>query len=50
MQQSKSPLRNVIPTDEDLAIGNECGNDFEIKRIVSCRIVVVGRTYYRKYQ
>jgi len=48
--------RSVIPTAEDLAILNECGIDyytdinFEIKRIVSCKIVVVGRTYYRKYQ
>jgi hypothetical protein len=48
--------RNVNPTAEDLAILNECGIEyytdinFEIKRIVSCRIVVVGRTYYRKYQ
>jgi hypothetical protein len=48
--------RNVIPTDQDLAILNECGIDyytdinFEIKRIVSCRIGGVGRTYYRKNQ
>ena len=48
--------RNVTPTTEDLTILDECGIDyytdinFEIKRIVSCQIVEVGRTYYRKYQ
>jgi len=48
--------RSKTPTEEDLAILNECGIDyytdinFDIKRIVSCQIVVAGRTYYRKYQ
>ena len=48
--------RSKTPTEEDLAILNECGIDyytyinFEIKRIVSCQIVVAGRTYYRKYK
>jgi len=49
-------LRSKTPTEEDLAILNECVIDyytdinFDIKRIVSCQIVVAGRTYYRKYQ
>ena len=48
--------KSAKPTKEDLAILNECGIDyytdinFKIKKIVSCQIVVAGRTYYRKYQ